>query len=113
MTRHESRTAVVRTYQVEHEAELARAVLEANGVQAVVLRDNAGGMLPMLHILFQARLVVAAEDLELARGILDGSMDSVNDLGGEDIEFDDDEPADEDELDDDENDDRSRRGYRG
>jgi hypothetical protein len=69
------RPVVVKTYQVEHEAELARAVLEANGVPAVLLRDNAGGMLPALQTLFSIRLAVAAEDAEIARQLLDGSLD--------------------------------------
>jgi hypothetical protein len=63
----------VRTYQVEYEAELARAVLEAHGIDAVVLADNAGGMLPMLQPLFRIRLVVRGEDAEEAREILDES----------------------------------------
>ena len=61
----------VRTYQVEHEAELARAVLEANGIEALVMRDNAGGMLPMLQPLFRIRLIVRGSDAAEAREILD------------------------------------------
>ena len=79
MTEPSTGTVVIRKFQVEHEAELARAVLESNGVRAVVLRDNAGGMLPMLQPLFQMRLVVAAEDAELARRILDEPVDGLMD----------------------------------
>ena len=61
----------IRTYQVEHEAELARAVLEAHGIDALVLRDNAGGMLPMLQAHFQIRLVVRWSEAIEARAILD------------------------------------------
>ena len=61
----------IRTYQVEHEAELARAVLEAHGIDAIVLRDNAGGMLPMLQPHFQIRLVVRWSDAIEARALLD------------------------------------------
>ena len=63
----------VRTYQVDHEAELARAILEAHGIEALVLRDDAGGMLPMLQPHFRTRLVVRGEDAEEAREILDES----------------------------------------
>lgn len=63
----------LRTYQVEHEADLAHAVLAANGIEAFVMRDNAGGMLPMLQPLFQIRLIVRQADLEDARAILDGA----------------------------------------
>ena len=66
----------LRTYQVEHEAEIARAVLEANGIDAIVMRDNAGGMLPMLQRLFQIRLLVRASDVADARAILDEEVGS-------------------------------------
>ena len=61
----------IRTFHVEHEADLARAVLEANGIEAVVSRDNAGGMLPMLQQLFEIRLIVRASDAAEALEILD------------------------------------------
>ena len=77
MTRFPGEPVVVRTYQVEHEADLACAVLLANGIPAAVLRDNAGGMLPMLQAIFQIRLVVSADDAELARQILDGTSDDL------------------------------------
>jgi len=64
----------VRTYPHEHEAELARAVLEAHGIEALVMRDNAGGMLPMLQPLFQIRLVVRGSDAGEAREILDDGI---------------------------------------
>ena len=79
MTEPSTGPVVVATYQVEHEAELARAILESNGVRAAVLRDNAGGMLPMLQPLFQMRLVVAPEDAEIARRILDEPVDGLRD----------------------------------
>ena len=82
MTQPSTGPVVIRTFQVDHEAELARAVLESNGVRAAVLRDNAGGMLPMLQPLFQMRLVVAAEDAELARRILDEPVDGLEDIDG-------------------------------
>ncbi len=62
----------VRTYHLEHEAELARAVLEAHGIEAFVMPDNAGGMLPMLQALYEIRLVVRGSDVVEAREILDG-----------------------------------------
>ena len=70
---------VVGTYQVEHEAELARAILEAHDVRAVILRDNAGGMLPSLQTLFKIRLVVAPDDAGIARQILDDSVEPLAD----------------------------------
>ena len=79
MTRPRTEPVVIRTFQIEHEADLALAILEAHGVRAVVLRDNAGGMLPMLQALFQIRLVVAPEDADLARQILEGPVKELPD----------------------------------
>ena len=79
MRERSSSPVVVGTYQIEHEADLARAILEAHGVRAVVLRDNAGGMLPALQALFQIRLVVAAEDADVARRILSSPVDEISD----------------------------------
>lgn len=62
---------VIRTYQVEHEAELARVVLETNGIPAVILRDNAGGMLPVLQLYFPLRVAVPEDDVERALALLD------------------------------------------
>ena len=86
---------VIRTFQVEHHAELARAVLEANGIEAVVLRDNAGGMLPVLQVHYPIRIAVPARQADDAVAILDGEDPA---SGG----FDDGDP--DDELGDDEDD---------
>lgn len=103
MSRSSGGAVVIGIYQVEHEAELARAVLEANGVPAVVQADNAGGMLPMLQPLFQIRVMVAAEDAALARRILDERVDepvddrldeSVDDRVDDSVDEPVDEPAD-------------------
>jgi hypothetical protein len=79
VTADSSRPVVIGTYQIEHEAELARAILEAHGVRAVILRDNAGGMLASLQLLFQIRLVVAPEDADIARQVLDGPVEGLDD----------------------------------
>jgi hypothetical protein len=71
---------VIRTYQVEHHAELARAVLEANEIRAVVLRDNAGGMLPVLQVYFPIRLAVPRARADAALAILDA--EDVDELAG-------------------------------
>jgi hypothetical protein len=46
-------------------AEFDRAVLEANGIQALIVTDDAGGMLP-LPSLGVIRLMVQADDAERA-----------------------------------------------
>ncbi|HEX5387477.1 MAG TPA: DUF2007 domain-containing protein [Gemmatimonadales bacterium] len=63
--------AVIRSFMIEADAELARAILEANGIGAYLLRDNAGGMLPSLQIISEIRLAVRAEDAEEARAVLE------------------------------------------
>lgn len=67
--------AVIREYPNEIEAMLAQSVLDSNEIDALVLRDDAGGMLPALHMLFPVRLAVRAGDAERAIAILDTSFD--------------------------------------
>lgn len=63
--------AVIREYASETEAHVARSVLEAYDIPAAVLRDNAGGMLPSMHIMFPVRLAVRESDVARAIDILD------------------------------------------
>lgn len=62
---------VVRRFMTEAEADLAKAILQANGIEASVLRDDAGGMIPAMSLMSRIRLVVAPEDAEAAREVLD------------------------------------------
>ena len=62
---------VVRRFTTEVEAELARAILESNGITAAVLRDDGGGMLPALSLMSAVRLVVAPADAEAAQEVLE------------------------------------------
>ncbi len=62
---------VLRTYANDLEARLAATILEANGIPAQVSADTAGGALPSLAVTFPVRLIVRAEDAELARELLD------------------------------------------
>ena len=66
---------VIRQYFNEMEALVARSVLEAHEVPAVVLRDDAGGMLPAMHILYPVRLAVRQQDAAEALRILDAPFD--------------------------------------
>jgi hypothetical protein len=63
---------VIRTFPNDPEAALAQAVLDANGVGSVLIRDNAGGMMPWLNTLHPVRLAVRAADVELAERLLLG-----------------------------------------
>ena len=66
---------IVREYINEMEALVARSVLEAHGIPAVVLRDDAGGMLPSMHLIYPARLAVRRADSAEALRILDAPFD--------------------------------------
>lgn len=67
---------VIREFGDEMEAIVARSVLDAHQIEAVVLRDDAGGMLPAMHLLFPARLAVRASDASQALQILDAPFEA-------------------------------------
>ncbi len=50
--------SVIRTFANETEAHVAQAVLDANGIDSYLIRDDAGGMMPWLQWLHPIRLVV-------------------------------------------------------
>lgn len=54
--------SVIRTFANEVEAHVAQAVLDANGIDSFLMRDDAGGMMPWLQWLHPIRLVVREED---------------------------------------------------
>ena len=66
---------VIREYVNEMEALLARSVLDAHHIPAVVLRDDAGGMLPAMHLLYPVRLAVRVGDATHALSILDAPFE--------------------------------------
>ena len=66
---------IIREYTSEMEAIVAQNVLEANNIPCVVIRDNAGGMLPVLNMLYPVRLAVRPDDVDLARELLDTDVD--------------------------------------
>ncbi len=81
---------VIRQFLNEMEALVARSVLEAHDVPAVVLRDDAGGMLPAMHVLYPVRLAVRVQDAAEALRILDAPFSdpsSDGDLRGENDTF--------------------------
>ena len=73
---------IVRDYINEMEALIARSVLEAHGIPAVVLRDDAGGMLPAMHLVYPVRLAVRSADSAHALRLLDAPFEE-NDLPDE------------------------------
>jgi hypothetical protein len=62
---------VIRTFANEVEAHVAQAVLDANGIDSYLIRDDANGMMPWLQWLHPIRLVVREEDSSDALELLD------------------------------------------
>lgn len=62
---------VLRNYTSEWQAQLDASVLEANGVPAQVSADTVGGAYPSMALINPVRLLVRAEDADLAAEILD------------------------------------------
>lgn len=71
---------VLRRYGDEMSARLDALTLEANGIPAQVSMDNAGGFLPSMALVFPVRLIVRAEDAELALELLDTPPDQDPDV---------------------------------
>jgi hypothetical protein len=60
----------VETYPDRTQAELAKGVLSANGIDALIHGDEFGGYEPVLAFLSGVQLLVKEEDLEEAKSIL-------------------------------------------
>ncbi len=61
---------IIETFRSRLEAEMAAAFLEAEGIEVLILADDAGGAYPMLQFLRGVRLLVAPEDEARAKEIL-------------------------------------------
>lgn len=61
---------VVGEYENELDAEIARGHLEASGISASIIKDDGGGMLPSLQNAEGVQLIVAENQSEKARKIL-------------------------------------------
>jgi len=62
---------IVRTFSDRGEAEIARSLLETEGIDAWVTADDMGGNTPPLDFSSGLQLVVEAADLDRARELLD------------------------------------------
>ena len=62
---------IVRVFSDRGEAEIARSLLEAEGIAAAVAADDMGGNTPPLDFSSGLQLVVEATDVERARELLD------------------------------------------
>lgn len=62
---------IVRTFADRGEAEIARSLLEAEGIDAAVPAEERGGLTAPEEFLSGVQLVVEAGDVERARALLD------------------------------------------
>ena len=67
----------VRVYLTRGDAEVARARLVGEGIDAVVMADNEGGLNPGFYAHYGVRVVVRSEDLDRARSALGDDVPSV------------------------------------
>ena len=58
---------VIATYPSEAEASIAQASLDSAGIDSMLLRDDAGGIIPSMSFLRGVRVAVRADDAEEAR----------------------------------------------
>jgi hypothetical protein len=58
---------VVATYPSEVEASIAQASLDSAGIDSIMLRDDAAGIIPSISFLKGVRVAVRAEDVKDAR----------------------------------------------
>ena len=61
---------VLETFSNRIEAEMAAGLLESEGIEAMVMADDAGGTYPMLQFIRGVRLMVFKEDEARAKEIL-------------------------------------------
>lgn len=63
---------VAHVYTFRHEAEIARGMLEADGIEAVIAADDCGGLRPLMGAASGgAKLLVRRSDVEKARKLLE------------------------------------------
>jgi proteasome lid subunit RPN8/RPN11 len=67
----------VRVYLTRGDAEVARARLVGEGIDAVVIADNEGGLNPGFYAHYGVRVVVRSEDLDRARSALGDDVPAV------------------------------------
>jgi hypothetical protein len=63
---------VVGTYGYRFEAEVGRSMLEASGIHALIVGDDAGGVQPALSASNGVRLLVRRHDERRAKSLLAG-----------------------------------------
>jgi hypothetical protein len=62
---------IIRTFSDRGEAEIARSLLEAEGIEAATAADDTRGNWPQFDLSAGVQLIVEAADAERARELLD------------------------------------------
>jgi hypothetical protein len=83
MNVNDENSVVAKTFPNEFEAERAKGILEENGIESFVQRDDAGGMEPPLQLTEGVKLIVLEEDLQRAKEILEAYDDYTPEEGNE------------------------------
>jgi len=65
---------VLRQFSYRAEAEIVRELLQANGIEAYVVSDDCGAVDPALQFGRGANLLVAEDDADRARQLIDDSL---------------------------------------
>ena len=71
--------AVISTFADVASAQVAQAILEANGIPSTLIRDDAAGMMPFFNTLHPVRLAVRQEDAALAVELLEADGEAEGD----------------------------------
>jgi hypothetical protein len=66
---------VLETFSSRIEAEMAQGILEGEGIEAVIMADDAGGAYPMLQFIRGVKLMVTGEDEARAKEVLAAMQD--------------------------------------
>jgi hypothetical protein len=61
---------IIRSFSRDLDARLAESVLDANGIESIVIADNAAGMMPYFNAFHPIRLAVKEADVEQALALL-------------------------------------------
>jgi hypothetical protein len=68
-------SVVLATFSTRPEVDLAVEILRSEGIESVVIHDDGGGTIPALDLTRGVRLLVAREDEEKARRLLEAMED--------------------------------------
>ena len=69
-----SQLTLIRTFLYRHEAEMAKELLEGQGIKVMLSIDDGGGTRPELAYSIGANLLVLKQDAKKARALLNSAF---------------------------------------